>query len=422
MRYFYIFLFILFTWQNSQACSIFYANDNSNILAGKNVDWKVPASQAQFYPPTVNSYGYVNFCIKGYLNNSYGDNGGINDQGLFYEWADNGLPIDLNFHVKGTVDYSGSVLRKMLSECATVEEAEKLFRIYNIPGFSYAHLLIGDSLGNSVVIERAESDSLNFIRSKKNYQIATNFLNSYLNDPKTVAFIDCYRYSYIDEMLGNNSKISVELFRIILDGATNKGQQYPTIFSTIFDLKNLNIIFYRCCNYDEELQFSLPEELKKGRRDVLMFDLFSNIKGIYPISNELITNSSVDLAWYGDADEYEILVSQSNDFSGAISIKIERVKYQVAGLPYLSVLILILLLPLIRKNKRLLVAGIFILCIAGCEKDLVNLSDTVSTIKHSKTVEGLVPNKMYYWKIIASGKDGYKTESKVYNFTTSVFQ
>jgi hypothetical protein len=89
----------------------------------------------------------------------------------------------------------------------------------------------------------------------------------------------------------------------------------------------------------------------------------------------------------------------------------------------LFILMLFLSSALIRKNKKILVIGIFILIsAAGCEKNKVDLPDTVSTLKHSKTINGLLPDNTYYWKIIASAKDGYKTESKVYNFHTSDFK
>jgi hypothetical protein len=421
MKYFCVFILMLFIHFHTKACSIFYATDENNILAGKNVDWEVPECQIQFVLSTANNYGYVVHCIK-YLSNSFSANGGLNDQGLFFEWANNGLSSDLSFHAKGTINYNGDLTIKMLTSCGTVEEAEKIFRTYNVPGFSFAHLLIGDRFGNSVVIERAENDSLAFIKSGKSYQIATNFLNSYLNNPSTARFVGCYRYNYIDEMLKNNDKISVELFRTILDGAGNKGQQYPTIYSIIYYLKNLDVYAYVYSNYEEVLKFNLAEELKKGRRNLLLADMFSKIKGISPISNEIVTASSVNLSWYGDVDDYEILLSANNEFTDTISFKIENINYQKSSLSGLFILILMLSLMLIRKNKKLFITGIFILIIAGCEKDLVNLPVTVSTMEHSKTVNGLLPNKTYYWKIIASGKNGFTTESKVYNFITTDFK
>ena len=250
----------------------------------------------------------------------------------------------------------------------------------------------------------------------------TNFLNSYLDDPKTTDFIACYRYEYIDKMLEDNKDISVDLFRTILDGAANKGQENPTIYSIIYDLKNLDVYAYVYQNYEEAFKFNLVDELKKGQRFLSLPSLFSGIKGNYPVSNELITGSSVNLSWVGDVDDYEILLSTDKEFSELIKTKIENTGFNRASLPGLFILMLFLSSALIRKNKKLLAIGVFILIAAGgCEKNKVDLPDTVSTIKHSKTIIGLLPNTTYYWKIIASAEDGYKTESKVYSFLTSDF-
>ena len=215
----------------------------------------------------------------------------------------------------------------------------------------------------------------------------------------------------------------MDLFRTILDGAANKGQENPTIFSIIYDLKNLDVYAYVYNNYEEVFKFNLIEELKKGQRNLSLPQLFSRIKGTYPVSNELITGSSVNLSWFGDVDDYEILLSTDKEFSDLKSIKNESINYKRASLPGLFILMLFISSTLIRKNKKLLVIGFFILTsVGGCEKDTVDLPNTVSTIKHSKTVDGLLPDNTYYWKIIVSDKNGYKTESKVYNFLTSDFK
>jgi hypothetical protein len=422
MKYFCILVLLLLFDFHTKGCSIFYATDGKNIFAGKNVDWEVPECQIRFVLSTINSYGYVVHCIK-YLSNSFSVNGGFNDKGLFIEWADILLPRDPGFQAKGTVNYNGDISIKILTSCATVEEVESFFQTFSTSGFSSAHLLVGDRSGNSVVIERAENNSLAFIRNGESYQIATNYLNSYLDNPITARFVGCYRYNYINEMLKNNKDISVDLFRTILDGAGNKGQKYPTIYSIIYDLKNLDVYAYRYSNYEEVLKFNLTDELAKGDHYFLLPQLFSGLKGIYPVSDDLVTASSVNLSWYGDADDNEILLSTDKDFTVSNSIKTGSINFQKSSLPGLLIIILFLSFILIPKNRRLLVAGVFLLAFfSGCEKDLVYLPGTVSSIEHSKTLNGLLPDKKYYWKIIATGNKGYKTESKVYSFITSDFK
>ena len=422
MRYFCILLFILFIRQNVLDCSGFYAKTENKILVGINVDWKVPASQIHFFPPVNKNYGYLNFNIKGYFNDSYGDCGGINGKGLFYEWTDNLYAPDFSFHVNGTINYDGYVMDLIMTTCTTVAEAEKLIRTYNLMPFSYTHLLLGDRYGNSLIVERADNSNLSFIRSGKNYQVITNFLVAWVEDPLMKDFVGCYRYEYIDNMLRDNKDISLDLYRTILDGAANKGQVDPTIISIIYDLNNLNAYVYTNSNYEEAYKFSLIEEINKGKRSLDLPPLYSGIKGIYPVSNELVSSSSINLSWYGNADNYEILVSTDSQLSDNMSFITRGNNYQQAGLNASFILLLMLSFILIRKNKKIGMIGCFILMLAGCDKGLVNLPETISSTKHSKPVDGLLPNKTYYWKIIAAGKNGFTTESKVYNFLTSDFK
>jgi hypothetical protein len=421
MRYVYVILLAVFFEISVRACSIFCATDGNTVLAGKNVDWKVPECQLKFFPPAAGAHGYVFHCIK-YFGNYFTTDGGINDQGLFLEYADILFPRDQDFRVPGEINYTGDLEGKILSSFSTVDEVINFFRTYYTPGFSSAHLMVGDRFGNSVVIERADGDSLAFIRSGKTYQVVTNFLNSYVTDPKMAGFVGCYRYNYIDAMLKDNTNISVDLFSTILDGAANKGQHNPSIYSLIYDLKNLEVYAYVYTNYEEVFKFNLVEELNKGKHSLLLPDQFSNIKGIYPVNGEIVNESTVDISWVGDADEYEILLSPNKDFSNIVSFRAMNLDFQEAGIPGWLVLLLIMSFVLLWKNKKLFLAGIFFLGIAaGCAKDLIELPDTISVIKHTKTIDGLLPGRTYYWKIIATGKNGYKTESKVYNFSTSEF-
>ena len=187
-------------------------------------------------------------------------------------------------------------------------------------------------------------------------------------------------------------------------------------------MNNLDVYTYIYQNYEETYKFNLIEELNKGPHLISLPKLFSGIKGIYPVSDELITGSSVDFKWVGNVDDYQILLSTDKEFTNLVNAEDQSSSLNRARLPGFFILILILSSVFIRKGRKMLVAGVFILLFAGgCDKDKVDLPDAVSTIEHTKTVSGLLPNRNYYWKIIASDKNGYKTESQVYNFMTSGF-
>ena len=413
-----IFILVFIIHFQAEACSIFYATDGNKILTGKNTDWKVPMSLLKFYPATAENHGYMVHCIQ-YLGNYFSINGGMNDQGLIIEWADNLLPRDWSYNIPDKIIYPGDIEVKILTSCSNVGEVIDFFKTYFNPGFSASHLLVGDRFGNSVVVERGDNNTLALINGTGNYQVVTNFLNSYITDPKTADFVGCYRYTYINQMLKDNKDLSVDLFRTILDGAANKSAVTPTIYSIIYDVKNLDIYAYAYSNYKEVLKYNLAEELNKGNRYFLLPELFSGLKGIFPVSNEKITASSVNISWYGNADQYEILLATNKDFSEAQKINADTKNYQEATFQVSVFMLLFVLLIQVRKNRKLLTAGVFVILITGsCKKDLVILPDTISHEVHSIIADKLLPGKNYYWKIIATKKTGFTTESEVYSFTT----
>jgi hypothetical protein len=416
-----VFILMLSIVYKVNACSVFYATDANKILAGKNTDWKIPDLQLLFVPAKDGSYGYMVHNIR-YFISYFSSDGGINDQGLFFECADNLFPRDLGFHPEGTINFDGNTLVKILTSCNNVDDVIEFFKKWNDAGLSGSHILFGDRFGKSVIIERADNISLAFIRSDKNYQVATNFLNSYMSDPVLARFTGCYRYTYIDDMLKSNKELSVDLFRTILDGAANKGQETPTISSFIYDLTNLDLYAYVNNNYDELLKFNLNDELKTNWHSIYLQDYFSGIKGTYPVSDQVISGSSADFSWVGDDDDYEISVSTSKDFTEASVVRPGEVNYQKAGFSVLTLLVLLLSALSVWTNKKLLIAGVFILAlVVGCEKDSKIFPQAVSSVKHSKQIDGLMPGKTYYWKILTSGTNKFKSESIVYTFKTSDF-
>ncbi len=62
-------------------CTIFNASKNGRVLAGNNEDLNSTDSRVWFYPPTEGKHGYV---YVGF--DSYGTQGGMNDQGLFFDF------------------------------------------------------------------------------------------------------------------------------------------------------------------------------------------------------------------------------------------------------------------------------------------------------------------------------------------------
>lgn len=414
-----ILLFSIIFTIKVNSCSIFYEATGNSILAGNSEDWNDINSMIKFIPSQNGKYGRIAFGFKDW-GLEFCPYGGVNDQGLFYDWAATGTR-NPNFHAEGTQNYNGVLADKMEAECATVDEAIALFKKYNSPGFGGNHIIIGDRFGNSVVIEESDNNTLTFIKKKGNYQIAENFLNSYLDDPNIYRWIHCPRYRYIDETLKDKDSISVGLFCDILQHVGSNRDLSPTIYSDIYDLKAGKIYIYNYYSFDEVMVVDVNKELAKGNRFFKLPELFSGIKTVYPISNTLIKTSFIEFKWTGEALNYEVWLSTDSKFTNPTIADYSKSQNQNAGFGIIySLIIILIVLSSVRKNKNVIVMVAFsFLFFAGCEK--TELPETHSNTEHIKTSDNLKPNTKYYWKVVAKNSNEFDTETRVESFTTTNF-
>jgi hypothetical protein len=397
---------------DGHSCSIFYANDGKSILAGNSEDWNDINTMIKFIPPTADKYGYFVFGLKDW-GIDFCSWGGVNDQGVFYDWADIGTR-DENFHAKGTIGYNGILADKMQAECATVDEAIAIFKKYNCPGLGGAHILIGDRFGNSVVIEKTENDSLLFIKNTSKYQIATNFLNNYLNDPEIYRWVQCPRYELIEYELTNNDTISIPLFEKILQHVGNQNRISPSVYSNIYDFVSGKMYIYNYFNFEEVLILDIDQALKRGYQFYKLPELFSNLRTLLPTNNEKIASESVEFKWVGDADTYELWISTNADFDNPQIFDYTQSEINMAGFGF-SPFALLLILAILALNKRrsIIICAFSLMTMLGCEKYMTDLPSTLSNNEHFKGIENLMPDTKYYWKVVAFNPQGFNTESNV---------
>lgn len=242
------------------ACTIFNARLSGITLVGNNEDGTDPITYVWFLPAEKGKYGRVYFG----LSNKW-PQGGMNDQGLFYDGT--ACPL---LEVKKSEDkpiYNGNLSQKMLEECSTVDEALKLLGKYNLNYFRNGEMMIVDKFGSSAIVE---GDTI--IHKKGHYQVVTNF---YQSKPSLGGY-PCPRYDIAELFLKKMERISVDYFRNVLDAVHTKGY---TQYSNIFDLKNCIIYLYRDSNFQDYVKLDLHEELKAG-------------KSIYDISSLFLSRAS----------------------------------------------------------------------------------------------------------------------------------
>lgn len=243
----------------AHACSIFIIHDGKHVFAGNNEENDNANTWIWFVPSEEKKYGCVYF---GYEDRF--PQGGMNDQGLFYDGAAmRRLPVTGG---AGKKKLPLPVLFTTVMEtCANVSEVIEFLEHHDLSRFERAQILYADASGASVLVE---GDTM--IRGTGNYQIATNFYQSQVNNGQ----IPCGRYARIDGIVKKEHEVSVELVRRALASAHQEGAT-PTQYSNICDLVNLRVYLYHFHNFEEPVVFDLREQLAKGKHEARIRDLFN---------------------------------------------------------------------------------------------------------------------------------------------------
>ena len=208
------------------ACSLFAALGGTEIFYGRNFDWVDSPALLLFTHPT-NGYASISMVDLAYLEFGYKVDqltelpldqrlplletpglpfDGMNERGLVVGMAavpDSTVRPDPS---KETID-SLQVIRKMLDQAGTVDEAVAILQQYNVEWGSGPplHYLIADRAGQSVLVEFYQ-DKVQVIPADKPWHLATNFLVSSVGDN---AAGHCPRYDKIDQRLSACGRPSV---------------------------------------------------------------------------------------------------------------------------------------------------------------------------------------------------------------------
>ena len=257
------------------ACTIFMISDGKVVLVGNNEDWSDPNGKVRFVPSSEGRHGIV------YFGHSNGfAQGGMNDQGLFFDYA-----ATSRLKVTRSTDKpraaSGFLMDKVMAECATVEEAIAVFDAHNLSFMEKHQTLICDKNGDSAIIEGDE-----IIRKKGRFQVVTNFYQSktnskgFLNSRSNLfrsnthpTSIRCPRYKTATAMLAKLNQPSVEGVRDVLSAVHQEGK-YSTQYSNVYDLTHGVVYTYHFHNFANVVRFDLKEELAKGAHTIDLPSLF----------------------------------------------------------------------------------------------------------------------------------------------------
>lgn len=242
---FTICIFMLLNLSLSFACTMFNITKDGHTWFANSEDWDRPQVNVWFTPASEGNYGAMFIGFE-----DFWEQGGMNDQGLCFDWFAGGKTNYKPLPGLKNIDYATS--RDVLKTCATVEEAIQYYHEVNEPGFGFATTMLTDKSGDSAIIGwNSEKNELEIIRKKGNYQIQG--------------------YGMFDENkvkeISTNPTIS-NMYSVIIGM-----RQMGTAYQNIFDLQNGD--FY--ITYFEFVtlkKFNLNEELAKGAHNYELSDFF----------------------------------------------------------------------------------------------------------------------------------------------------
>lgn len=239
-------------------CTVIYGADDRGAFGGNNEDSPYPNTMVWFIPPEDGKYGRA---LIGYENFVW--QGGVNDRGLFFD----ALVADDEVHVPqgDKPRYPGSLPGKALAECADVKCVKRMFEQYHAYDDWVYQFMYGDASGSSVIIEPRV-----MIDGGTPFQVATNFYQS-RTDINECRF--CERYWTARNLFEGTGGISAQFIRDILN-EVHLEDDYPTQYSTVYDLKKGLIYLYHFHNYGSVVTFDLEEELAQGYHALRLVDLF----------------------------------------------------------------------------------------------------------------------------------------------------
>ena len=263
------------SFRSLSACSIFMISGENVVLVGNNEDWSDPNGKVRFVPSTEGRHGIV------YFGHSNGfAQGGMNDQGLFFDYAATDR-LEVTQSTDKPEVASGTLMDKVMAECGTVDEALAVFDKYDLRFMEKHQTLICDRNGDSAIIEGDE-----IIRKKGRFQVVTNFYQSKIKSKGVLnsvasffqsnthpTSIQCKRYKTASAMLAKMNRPSVEGMRDVLAAVHQEGK-YSTQYSNVYDLTNGVVYTYHFHNFTNVVKLDLKEELAKGARTVDLPSLF----------------------------------------------------------------------------------------------------------------------------------------------------
>lgn len=232
---------------------------NGITIVGNNEDQSNPNTRIWFETGKDGKFGVVYVGFENLF-----PQGGMNEAGLVYDGftQSNRAVTDTTGKLKIS---SSDLQKKIMRECATVEEVKAVISKYNISFLSAGVLRYIDRSGKYLYVD---GDSL--IIGNNNYFIQTN-VRPYENKI-------CWRTEKATRMLEKSCEASIDYIKTIMDSIHQETKWGGTLYCTIYDLNKGIIYLYHFYDYKTGVVFNLKEELNKGDKVLNIPELFPDNK------------------------------------------------------------------------------------------------------------------------------------------------
>lgn len=253
-------VFTLLFGVQSHACSMFTLVRDGVVLMGNNEDFVEPG-YVWFTPAEDGKLGRVNFGFKdGFAQ------GSMNEKGLCFDAA---VVPEIPWTPDPAKKDTKNLLELILDTCATVDEAEALFRQFNCKHLANSHFMLADATGESIVVTWLPESGLNIVRREGDHQLITN-------TRLAGSGYRCERFVLAERVLRGEAGEPLNVAKKALDTIHQRGPQAFTSYSNIYDLKARKVHVFNLANYEEMITLDLAEELAKGEQRHALKDLFQH--------------------------------------------------------------------------------------------------------------------------------------------------
>ena len=308
MKKILLFLFISFFTTTISACSSFFFNSDSRLLA-KNFDWsfgegyilKNQRNQKKF------AYGFRNANVASWISKygsiTFNQNGkefpygGINEKGLVIEqlWLSTSEYQENHNQEISELEW----IQYQLDNYQSVDEIIKNINSLTIKPIASIHYMIADRNGNSAVIEFI-GGKVKIDKKNSKFQAITNEssedskkysgLKKVIN-PESRTHFD--RYCILENQLSSAKNLDVDSAFDFLSSVKVNQPNYKSFWSIVYDLNILEIHFQSIANPKikkiklSDFDFNTSTEFSEINSDFVNFKTYTSDKNFELLSNSL---------------------------------------------------------------------------------------------------------------------------------------